>query len=236
MWSTWFSAQASVCSTTTSLKTAGRLLSKRSIRRRRFSRACSPAMPVACRERPMAERARLLIRTTTPRMRCTSTGGVQYAWHKHWTMSADYVHEQGVHGYRRYEYTAGYTLFSPLFPQDPDTQMANVPNFSVFKADNRSRYNAMLLHRSGQRLSPLQLDRQLCALEREDVGLRSRRSCLTTSMVSATRCNPFAYRRLRPIRRRCHQPLVRSPASFTSPAAFEVSHADPGRKRAALSR
>src|ERR1019366_7448712 len=40
----------------------------------------------------------------------TVSGGVQYLWHKNWTLSADYVHEQGVHGYRRYEYTAGTTL------------------------------------------------------------------------------------------------------------------------------
>ena len=77
------------------------------------------------------------------------SGGVQYQWHKNWTMSADYVHEQGVHGYRRYDYTAGYTLFSPLFPQDIDSQMANVPNMSVFKSDNRSSYNAMMLHVQG---------------------------------------------------------------------------------------
>ena len=77
------------------------------------------------------------------------SGGVQYAWHKNWTMSADYIHEQGVHGYRRYEYTAGYTLFSPLFPQDPESQMANVPNLSLFKADNTSSYNAMMLRLQG---------------------------------------------------------------------------------------
>ena len=79
----------------------------------------------------------------------TVSGGVQYLWHKNWTLSADYVHEQGVHGYRRYEYTAGTTLLSPLFAQDPDTQMANVPNLSVFKADNTSSYSAMMLHVQG---------------------------------------------------------------------------------------
>jgi len=79
----------------------------------------------------------------------TVSGGVQYLWHKNWTLSADYVHEEGVHGYRRYEYTAGTTLFSPLFAQDPATQMANVPNLSVFKSDNRSSYNAMMLHVQG---------------------------------------------------------------------------------------
>src|SRR5271167_4313072 len=77
------------------------------------------------------------------------SGGVQYQFKRNWIMSADYVHEQGVHGYRRYEYTAGYTLFSPLFPSDMESQMANVPNLSVFKSDNRSSYNAMLLHVQG---------------------------------------------------------------------------------------
>jgi hypothetical protein len=77
------------------------------------------------------------------------SGGVQYLWRKKWTMSADYVHEQGVHGYRRYEYTAGTTLFSPLFPQGQASQMANVPDLSVFKSDNTSSYNAMMLHLQG---------------------------------------------------------------------------------------
>jgi hypothetical protein len=77
------------------------------------------------------------------------SGGVQYLWHKNWTLSADYVHEEGMHGYRRYEYTAGYTLSSPLFAPDMATQQANVPNISVFKSDNRSSYNAMMLHLQG---------------------------------------------------------------------------------------
>jgi hypothetical protein len=79
----------------------------------------------------------------------TVSGGVQYLWHKNWTLSADYVHEQGVHGYRRYEYTAGTTLLSPLFAPDPATQMANVPNLAVFKSDNTSSYHAMMLHVQG---------------------------------------------------------------------------------------
>jgi Carboxypeptidase regulatory-like domain/TonB dependent receptor len=77
------------------------------------------------------------------------SGGVQYQWHKNWILSADYVHEQGVHGYRRYNYTSGYTLSSPLFPADMDSQQANVPDISVFKSDNRSSYNAMMLRVQG---------------------------------------------------------------------------------------
>jgi Carboxypeptidase regulatory-like domain len=77
------------------------------------------------------------------------SGGVQKGWGHKWIASADYVHEQGVHGYRRYEYTAGYTLFSPLFPSDPASQMDNVPNLSVFKSDNTSSYDALLLRLQG---------------------------------------------------------------------------------------
>jgi hypothetical protein len=77
------------------------------------------------------------------------SGGVQYQWHKKWIMSGDYIHEQGNHAYRRYNYVAGYTLFSPLLPQDQAIQESEVPNISVFKSDNRSSYNAMMLHLQG---------------------------------------------------------------------------------------
>jgi Carboxypeptidase regulatory-like domain/TonB dependent receptor-like, beta-barrel len=77
------------------------------------------------------------------------SGGVQYQWHKKWIMSGDYIHEQGVHGYRRYDYVSGYTLASPLFAPDMATQQANVPDISVFKSDNRSSYNVMMLHLQG---------------------------------------------------------------------------------------
>jgi hypothetical protein len=77
------------------------------------------------------------------------SGGVQYQWHRNWILSADYIHEQGVHGYRRYDYTSGYTLSSPLFPPDMASQQANVPDMAVFKSDNRSSYNAMMLRVQG---------------------------------------------------------------------------------------
>ncbi len=76
-------------------------------------------------------------------------GGVQYAFNRNWTMSADFNHQTTMHTYRRYEYTAGTTLFSPLFSSDPTVQMDNVPNISVFKSDNRSSYNALFLHLQG---------------------------------------------------------------------------------------
>jgi len=81
------------------------------------------------------------------------TGGVQHAFNEQWLMSADYVYEDGVHGYRAFPYTSGTNLFTPLIPtSDPNyaQDQANVvPNVNVFQSDNRSKYNAMMLHLAG---------------------------------------------------------------------------------------
>jgi len=73
-----------------------------------------------------------------------TTGGVQHAFDEHWTLSADYTHEQGNHGYRAYSYTPGVNLFSP----EPADQ-GNVPALNVFHSDNRSSYNSLMLHLQG---------------------------------------------------------------------------------------
>jgi hypothetical protein len=75
--------------------------------------------------------------------------GVQHAFTPAWSVSADWTHETGMHTYRRYQYQAGFTLFSPMFTADPATQMANVPNITVFRSDNRSRYDALALRVQG---------------------------------------------------------------------------------------
>ena len=81
------------------------------------------------------------------------TGGVQHAFNQNWTLSADFTHEQGNHGYRAYGYTSDSNLFTPLIPtSDPtyDTdQQSVVPNLNVFHSDNRSSYNALMLHLQG---------------------------------------------------------------------------------------
>jgi Carboxypeptidase regulatory-like domain/TonB dependent receptor len=81
------------------------------------------------------------------------TGGVQHAFNEHWLMSADYVHEQGNHGYRAYGYGSDSSLFTPLIPtSDPNydaDQQSVVPNVNVFRSDNRSSYNALMLHVQG---------------------------------------------------------------------------------------
>jgi hypothetical protein len=55
------------------------------------------------------------------------TGGAQHAFNLHWTVSADYTHEQGNHGYRAYAFQ----------------------EFNLYKSDNRSSYNALMLHLQG---------------------------------------------------------------------------------------
>ena len=78
------------------------------------------------------------------------TAGVEHAFNKVWTASADYTHETGMHGYRRYQYESGITLFTPLFfPTDTTAQQANVPNLTVFRSDNRSSYDALSVHIQG---------------------------------------------------------------------------------------
>jgi hypothetical protein len=82
-----------------------------------------------------------------------ATGGVQHAFNQKWNMSADYTHEEGNHGYRGYSYTSGVNLFTPLIPvTDPNyaaDQASVVPNLNFFKSDNRSSYNALMVHLQG---------------------------------------------------------------------------------------
>ncbi len=78
-----------------------------------------------------------------------ASAGVQYAFNSNWTLSADYIRETGMHAYRAYNYIPGYSLFSPLYPQDPDSQQDNVPDIQLFKTDNRSSYDALAIHLQG---------------------------------------------------------------------------------------
>jgi hypothetical protein len=77
------------------------------------------------------------------------SGGVQHAFSSNWSLSADYIHEQGNHGYRAYSYTGGTNLFTPLLATDDPNQATYVPDVNVFHSDNRSSYNGLLLHLQG---------------------------------------------------------------------------------------
>ncbi len=62
-----------------------------------------------------------------------ATAGVQHAINSNWIFSADYTHEQGNHGYRRYDYTPGVNID------------ASAPALSVFHSDNRSSFDSLAL-------------------------------------------------------------------------------------------
>jgi len=77
------------------------------------------------------------------------TSGLEHSFRAGWSMSADYTHEQGNHAYRAYSYAGGTNLLTPLLsPASPD-QTTYVPNINIFHSDNRSSYNALMLHLQG---------------------------------------------------------------------------------------
>ena len=77
------------------------------------------------------------------------TAGMQHAFDQNWTLSADFTHEQGNHGYRAYSFTGGTNLFTPLLATSDPSQANVVPDLTLFKSDNRSSYNALMLHLQG---------------------------------------------------------------------------------------
>jgi hypothetical protein len=81
------------------------------------------------------------------------SGGMRHAFNSNWMISADFTHEQGNHGYRGYSFTSGTNLFTPLIPGSDPTyaadQQAVVPNLNLFKSDNRSSYNALIIVAQG---------------------------------------------------------------------------------------
>jgi len=82
-----------------------------------------------------------------------ATAGAQHAFTRNWTVSGDFTHEEGNHAYRGYRFTSDTNLFTPLIPaSDPayDTdQQSVVPNLNLFKSDNRSSYNALMIAMHG---------------------------------------------------------------------------------------
>ncbi len=66
------------------------------------------------------------------------SGGMQHAFTPDWSLSTDYVHEQGNHAYRAYSYTGGTNLFTPLLAATDPDQSTYVPDVNVFHSDNRS--------------------------------------------------------------------------------------------------
>ena len=63
----------------------------------------------------------------------TASAGYEHAFANNWRVNITYEHQQGVHQYRRYEYTPGFGI------------PANAPAVSLFRTDNRSIYNGLAL-------------------------------------------------------------------------------------------
>ena len=78
-----------------------------------------------------------------------ASAGIQHAIDSHFTVSADWTHEQGVHAYQAFNFVPGFSLFSPLFPSDVASQMDNVPNITLFRTGNRSNYDALTVKLQG---------------------------------------------------------------------------------------
>jgi hypothetical protein len=113
-------------------------MSPRALRKPRDDAAACPERPTAAGRADRSGLQDALCAACERR----SSARVQF----HWTIGADWTHEEGNHGYRRYIYQAGYTLFSPLFSSDAATQQQHVPNMTVFRSDNRSRYDGLSVH------------------------------------------------------------------------------------------
>ncbi len=77
------------------------------------------------------------------------SAGAQHAFTENWALSADFIHEQGNHGYRAYSYTGGTNLFTPELALSDPLQSAYVPDVNVAHSDNRSSYNGLLIHLQG---------------------------------------------------------------------------------------
>lgn len=74
-----------------------------------------------------------------------ASAGVEHEFNDTWRADVHYEHQQGVHQYRRYEYTRGVTLSAP-----PPNLPTDAPNLSLFRTDNRSEYDGvsfMVQHR-----------------------------------------------------------------------------------------
>ena len=74
---------------------------------------------------------------------------MEHEFAKAWRLSVNYEHQQGVHQYRRYEYVAQDALNAPNA-----TLPSTAPDISVFRTDNRSRYDgvAFAINHNSKRL------------------------------------------------------------------------------------
>jgi len=75
--------------------------------------------------------------------------GIQHAFDEHWTLSADWTHENGTHAYRAYPFAGGDSLFTPMTLPPGVSQADVVPNVDVYRTDNRSSYDGLTVKLQG---------------------------------------------------------------------------------------
>ncbi len=162
------------------------------------------------------------------------TGGMQHAFSRNWTVGADYTHEQGNHGYRGYDFTSGTNLFTPLIPASDPTynadQQSVVPNLNLFKSDNRSSYNALMIVAQGNVNHRFNLIAHYTLSSAKTWGCLSGRTLrLRERRLRSAAC--LRSRRLRALRRRRPAPF-RVGRNVPSSGRSRTHHSDPGRIRA----
>jgi hypothetical protein len=93
------------------------------------------------------------------------TAGVQHALNDQWALSADYTHEQGNHGYRGYGFD----------------------EFDLFKSDNRSTYDALMLRVQGN------VSRRLSLTAHYTLGQAKTWGCVLGELFDYVNgvCDPF---------------------------------------------
>ena len=81
---------------------------------------------------------------------------------------------------------AGFTLFTPLVANDVTDQRNAMPNVAVYRSDNRSSYNALMIHLQGNVARRFSLIANYLAVEGGDVG-----GCWANFSIFDGVCNPL---------------------------------------------
>jgi Carboxypeptidase regulatory-like domain/TonB dependent receptor len=149
------------------------------------------------------------------------SGGVQHVITADWSLSADYIHEQGNHGYRGYGYTGGTNLFTPMLPPTDPRQADFVPDVNVFHSDNRSSYNGLLVHLQGN------MDHRLTLIANYTLSKAQTWGCVLGELFDYVNgvCNPldpFGPGDYGPSGEDVRQRFVLA-GTWRAPAGFEVS-------------
>jgi hypothetical protein len=156
-----------------------------------------------------------------------------------WSLSADYVHEQGNHGYRAYSYTGGTNLFTPQLPLSrsiTDAGRCSSPMSMSFTPTIDPATTDYWSIMQGNVRSPYEPRRPTTPFsEAHRPGAAFSASSSITSMVSAIRWTPSVRAITAPPAKMCASEQCLGRLSWhAKPAGIEVSGLVAGRKRASV--